>query len=160
MDREGRVVLSRGQTVTESDINALQGEGVDELYAGPDWPDEGPPVAQVLAVAAGAAEAERPSAVGRVESRRHRRYPWPTQMRVLYEDVTPLGPRWEEMDVITLNISSGGFAFLSARLVHVGTRVWAVFETLPDRPCLVAVVRHCTYVSARKYHVGVQFTKE
>jgi|CXWL01.1.fsa_nt_gi hypothetical protein len=88
------------------------------------------------------------------DQRSSERRPWVAHLTLLITD--PLGkPR--TLDVVTHDISTGGFSFIFRQFFHVNTRVRAQFETLPGKPVLDGVVRSCILVGGVHHRVGVQF---
>ncbi len=57
----------------------------------------------------------------------------------------------------TCDLSAQGFSFLYDGFVYPGTIVYTRFESLPGRPLMKGIVRHCTHVDGRRHRVGVEF---
>lgn len=89
------------------------------------------------------------------ELRQQARHVWNTVLRLEITDAD--GSRRREVDVRTLNLSAGGFAFLMRQFVHPGSRVLAEFKALAGKPVVEAVVRSCTPLGGMEHRVGVQF---
>ncbi|MBI3833282.1 MAG: PilZ domain-containing protein [Planctomycetes bacterium] len=82
------------------------------------------------------------------------RHPWVVDISLVIED--PHGkPR--TLDVVTHDISEGGFSFMYQQFIHVGTRIITHFGSIPGHPSLVGVVRNCVYVGSMYHRIGVQF---
>ena len=60
-------------------------------------------------------------------------------------------------DTLTYDLSSAGISFHWRKPVIPNTTVVVWFESLRQRPKLVAEVRHCTHLGGVFYHVGAEF---
>ena len=67
--------------------------------------------------------------------------------------------RTRDMIAETCDLSASGFSFICDHFIHTDTVLYTRFESLPDRPIVKAVVRHCVYLSARQHSVGVEFVE-
>ncbi|MGE3181609.1 MAG: PilZ domain-containing protein [Phycisphaerae bacterium] len=96
-------------------------------------------------------EERRPG--GSKRDRIHDRHAWCVKLSI--QLLEPTGTLKQE--VTTCDLSKGGFAFISHRLIHVGTQLKTIFDMLPSKPRLGGVVRNCIYIQPRQYRVGIQF---
>jgi len=91
----------------------------------------------------------------RANERSSERFPWVTSLALVIID--PQGtPR--TLEVLTHDISAGGFSFVYRQFLHVGSMVRAEFTVLPNRPRLDGIVRNCVHVGGINHRIGVQFT--
>lgn len=157
-DRDGRILIPAGAVLNSDDLKVLAAR---PMYVGPDWLANR---ARTMAVgAAGIAgvsgkgdAASPPNAMGNGEElRRQLRRVWNTMLDL--ELTEQDGSRRRHVRVQTLNLSSGGFAFLHRQFIHPGTRVRAEFQALPGKPIIEGVVRACDQLGGMEHRVGVQF---
>ncbi len=162
-DRTGRVLIQAGTLLGPRHLALLRQRGTLGLYAGPDWdrnpvappPHEKPAKpAEVLAALRG-----RRMGGAKMRVREHERYTWSVVLRLSIEEQNLDGCRRRDVVVRTGDISVSGFAFFYDQYIHPGTLLRARFETVPGRPYLIAVVRNCTHISARRHRIGAQFVK-
>jgi hypothetical protein len=94
---------------------------------------------------------------GLPNERSSERFAWVTSLVLVIID--PQGkPR--TLEVVTHDISSGGFSFVYRQFLHAGSKVVAEFTVLPNRPRLEGVVRNCSHVGGINHRIGVQFIRE
>jgi len=162
-DRTGRVLIQAGTVLGPKHLDLLRERGALGVYAGADWhqpeADAAPPAQigdpkEVLAALRG----RRPER-GQIRVRRNQRHAWSALLNVSIEERSQTGTRYRDLVVRTADISVRGFSFFYDHYIHPGTVVRAHFDMLPHSPCLVAVVRNCTHVSARQHRVGAEFVK-
>jgi hypothetical protein len=149
-DREGRILIPAGAVLNEDDLLMLTSR---QVYVGPDWLANR---ARMMAAGGGSDPAGRPTGMAAGEELREQlRRVWNTTLDL--ELTEQDGSRRRQVRVQTLNLSSGGFAFLHRQFIHPGTRVWAEFQMLPGRPIIEGVVRSCDQLGGMEHRVGVQF---
>lgn len=161
-DDSGRVLIRKGQRLTDLHLQLLQERQAHGVYADETWappstiedldipmasPDE---LVHALQRRSGARKF-----AGRY--RRHHRHAWQARMRLTLEQRSKGLVFRREMSVTTRDISASGFSFLCRQYVHLDTLVYARFEALPGRPLMKAVVRNCEYVSPQMHRVGAEF---
>ncbi len=158
-DRDGRIIIPAGAVLTEEDIAGLKDRS---LFVGQDWLDNR---ARMRAAQAAAREGEPAGSYHLpfdlptgAELRQQQRHVWNTVLNLEITDAD--GSSRRTMSVRTLNLSSGGFAFLMRQFVHPGSRVLAEFKALPGKPVVEAIVRSCTPLGGMEHRVGVQFIGE
>ncbi len=70
-----------------------------------------------------------------------------------------LSIKWGDFEVHaeSVDISTGGFGFISDAPILSGTVITAVFESVPGQPVCEAVVRSCRELPGCSFRVGVSF---
>lgn len=87
---------------------------------------------------------------GRVLSqRRHHRRPHTHEVTLTVDD--------RRLEVVTLDLSAGGFSYLASEAIAEGTELTARFHHAPQTPPSRCVVRHCTRCDDGQYRIGVAF---
>ncbi|MCC7145389.1 MAG: PilZ domain-containing protein [Phycisphaeraceae bacterium] len=152
-DKNGKIVLPAGCRLGETEYNALRQQ---KLFVGNDWfkKASSPPATaepQKIIQDLGKQHTQQASPNDR---REHKRFPWSVALTMQLEES---GGNHRRIEVTTLNISVGGFAFTYRQFIHPGTIVFARFETLPDKPVLKGVVRSCAPIGGMQHRIGVQF---
>ena len=94
------------------------------------------------------------------DSRRHVRNPWNVTLVLELLEKCEDRVQRRTIKVTAHDISRGGFGFSFGQFIHPGTVVRTTFETLPQRPTLVGVVRHCAALGGMRHLVGVQFVEK
>jgi hypothetical protein len=145
-DREGHILIPAGVVLNSDDLTMLAGRSI---YVGPDW------LANRARMAAAPGSNQPVGAAAGENLRQQLRHVW--NMTLDLELTEQDGSRRRALRVQTLNLSSGGFAFLHRQFVHPGTRVLAEFSRLPGRPLIEGVVRCCDALGGMEHRVGVQF---
>lgn len=93
-----------------------------------------------------------------ISKRRQDRKAWNVHLRlIIYEGSASGTPR--DTEAVTHDLSTGGYSFITRYYVHVGATVEATFDTLPQRPTIIGVVRNCIHLGGAMHRVGVQFTE-
>lgn len=150
-DRDGHILIPAGAVLNSEDLKMLAGR---PIFVGPDWLAN-----RARMMASGTAvedtSARPASSAAGEELRQQLRRVWNTTLDL--ELTEQDGSRRRQVRVQTLNLSSGGFAFLHRQFIHPGTRVWAEFQALPGRPVIEGVVRSCDQLGGMQHRVGVQF---
>ncbi len=62
-----------------------------------------------------------------------------------------------QLEAVTLDLSAGGFSFLSGEAIAEGTELTARFHNAPRTPPCRCVVRRCTPGRDGQYRIGVAF---
>lgn len=160
-DFQGRVILRAGLIVDRHLLDAVKARCGEAFYVGPDWPSDGSegddPDATPAEVMHSLSLQHEDDPEDRPENRKHERHQWSVQLTLEIEELTAGGFRRRQLEVMTRNISKGGFAFVFGGYLHPDTKVSARFDTLPGKPRLTGIVRNCTLVSGRQHRIGVQF---
>lgn len=161
-DSAGRVVIRKGQALSREHLHFLDGRGSLAVYAGPDWGEGQPgagPVAQSVTPEELLQSLKRRHGLQsrQEQGRRHPRYPWRCELRVTIQECSDGLPQRREVTVETCNVSAGGFGFISQQFLHIGTIVFACFESLPNQPVMKGIVRYCHHLEVRRHRVGVEF---
>jgi len=89
--------------------------------------------------------------------RAHERRKWTVPLTVELEEVGQYGPASRTIEVSTVDVSRGGFAFVFRQYVFPGTVVRVQFDSLPKRPRLAGSVKSCNLIGGTQHRVGVQF---
>jgi len=89
--------------------------------------------------------------------RRHQRQVWRARLSLTMLAGGALELQGRPVKVSTCDLSAQGFSFLYDAFVYPGTIVYTRFESLPGRPLMKGIVRHCTHVEGRRHRVGVEF---
>jgi hypothetical protein len=161
-DDAGRVLIPQGQVLSPEHLQLLEERGSPALYAGPDW-NQPPPAAEPTKQSVTPEELlqslkRRHGLHSRQEQgRRHPRYPWRCELRVTIEECSDGLPQRREVTVETCDVSAGGFGFITRQFLHIGTIVFACFESLPNQPVMKGIVRYCHHLEVRRHRVGVEF---
>lgn len=157
LDENGRILASAGESLDERRFKALRNctGGTAYVQSEPLSADDPSPGQQVIEQL----EAQEAEADTVHELRRHRRHAWRVPLTLHVVENFCEHPRSRDIFVTTVDLSRGGFAFEFGSYIHPGTRIEALFHTLPRRPNLIAVVRHCQYVSNQRHRVGVEFVE-
>lgn len=93
-----------------------------------------------------------------ISKRGQDRKSWTVHLRlIIHEGAASCTPR--ETEAVTHDLSTGGYSFITRYYVHVGAMVEATFDTLPQRPTIIGVVRNCIHLGGAMHRVGVQFTE-
>jgi hypothetical protein len=90
--------------------------------------------------------------------RRHPRYACRLRVKALFRQIAGFEILDSTLSVWIQNVSLGGLSFVCERFVHNDTLVYTRFESLPHRPVMKSIVRHCTHLEGRRHEVGCQFT--
>ncbi len=160
-DRTGRILIRRGQRLSEDHVRLLAERETRGVYGGSDWP----PAEDSDGTRATASPEELMFALnrrfrsrqdtGRV--RRYARHPWRMRLKItLQENCDGVVYRLELM-VTTCDVSANGFSFICKRFVHPAVILYSRFDTLPNRPVVKGIVRNCVYLESRDHRVGVEF---
>lgn len=163
-DYQGRSILRAGLVVDRHLLEAVKTHLGTAFYVGPDWPDDGS--GENGSAEADASEVfetlsrQHDAGAATAENRKHERHEWSVSLTLQIVEQDPGGIRHRQLEVMTKNISQGGFAFTYNGYLHPGTEVSAIFATLPGKPHLTGVVRNCTLVSGHQHRVGVQFLQK
>jgi hypothetical protein len=159
-DRSGRILIRKGQRLSDQHLELIIDREAWDVYADADWPPPGrsgqgdlwvPTPAELLE----ALKRRRPPRGESNRVRRHTRYQWRGQLRLMLQ-VTGTSQR-QEVVVTTCDLSSQGFSFICDRFVYPDTVVYPHFDSLPSRPVMKGVVRNCVHLEGRQHRVGVQF---
>ncbi|HRX86245.1 MAG TPA: PilZ domain-containing protein [Phycisphaerae bacterium] len=95
-----------------------------------------------------------PTASKRAQDRK----PWSVHLELaIQEPGAHAVPR--KTEAVTHDLSTGGFSFITRNYVHVGAAVEATFDTVPQKPTIIGVVRNCIHLGGAMHRVGVQFTE-
>lgn len=157
-DAEGCILLPAGEIVKSEHLEPpgpCVGEG---LYVGPDWDaaqrTSAGSHAEVVDEAFRRCGAEQSNA----DQRTHPRYTWIFPLTLVLEEGSDHQLAVREIEVLTADLSVGGFSFCYRQYVARDTSVRVQFDSLPTRPRLVAVVRNCRLLEGTRHRIGVQFT--
>ncbi len=101
---------------------------------------------------------QQPLTGGHVHPRQHERHAWRVQRRLILVECGRMGRRLD-LDVVTEDISKGGFAFVCQQYVPPGTIVFLGLEVMAPSAIVKGIVRNCVHVQGRKHRVGVQFVR-
>ena len=163
-DQSGRLLLTADTVLGPNHLNLLKRFPGDELFVCSDWKEpesefgddkQSTPAAVIKQLAE--IQRKRQSDCQFIE-RKHERKSWNAVITLVIEEMVEKElARHREIEVTTLDISAGGYAFMFKEFVNPGTVVRARFEGLPNKPILVGVVRNCVDVDATQHRVGVQF---
>ena len=161
-DKSGRVLIRAGQVLTQEHLQSLGTKLITGVYGGEGWgaaeePSECEPatpasVMEELVRRHGDTEAT-------TDQRAHQRQKWTVPLTVQLEERGQYGPTCRTIEVSTVDISCGGFAFVFRQYISPGTTVRVQFDSLPNRPRLEGAVRGCILIGGNQHRVGVQFTE-
>ena len=93
------------------------------------------------------------------DERSSERHTWSVPLLIEVQASTKGLSAGRKLEVRTIDISTSGFAFDYRQYLAVGTRVRVRFESLPNQPRLVGVVRNCRLIHGGRHRVGVQFAQ-
>lgn len=94
----------------------------------------------------------------RAQPRASKRTRWRAEVEVQIDETMGGGVRTRSDHVRTLDISTGGIAFLFQSYVQPGAGV-SIDLPLPGKPCVEGVVRNCVHMRGRFHRVGVQLRR-
>ncbi len=180
-DREGRVLIPRGERLTEAHFEILKRRRSASVYVGDDWhedalratadsagtpaavaPNSDPPApanspeaqeqCELLDILQSRADAMPEIAV----PRRHDRRQWTVSLEIVIEEHSPEGTRQRPVTVTTCDISETGLGFSYKHYIHPGSIIRARFDTLPGTPTLTAVVCYCHHTGAQRHRIGAE----
>ena len=157
-DHAGNVLVRQGQVLDQNQLRQL---GRRVLYVGPDWPSESAdrqPEEDTPEEVIQALADQRGQEITTQERRKQARHDWDVKLSLEIEEED----QWQAVsrrtiEVITKDLSTGGFAFIHSQFIHPGSRVRARFDVLPHRPILSGVVRSCVKIEGVRHRVGVEF---
>lgn len=160
-DRDGRTLIPGRQTLTADHLASLEKRGQVLLYAGDDWPPPEPEPSETDAQPANeedlmAALRQRCAKADDNATRRHERHEWAVMLKLSIEEKTGEGVRRRELTVTTCDLSASGLAFYYRHYIHPGSVLFTCFDSLPGKPRVKAVVRHCTHISATEHRIGAE----
>lgn len=158
LDETGRRVLPGGADVTAQARRLVERRCGAIFYVDHEWPEE-------LSARADSSDAVIKTLASRhaprgPQQREHERHSWTVSLSLTLIERSTAGARERHLDVVTHDISRGGFSFVARCYVHPGTVVSARVEALPNRPVLRGVVRNCAHIRGSDHRVGVQFLAE
>ncbi len=156
-DADGRILVVAGTNLSSAHLRKLGQRVITGLYAGPDWGDvqtgrtvSASEVMDDLFRRSGQA---KPSA----NQREHARHDWAVPLTLVIEERGEYGAVAREIEVTSVDISLGGFAFTFRQYIGAGTRVRAQFDMLPHQPRVDGVVRSCRLAEGHRHRIGVEF---
>ncbi len=91
------------------------------------------------------------------ERRRQARHAWDVNLTLDIEENLSQAVSRRTINVVTTDLSTGGFAFLHRQYIHPGSVIRARFDALPRRPVLAGVVRSCIKTQGIDHRIGVEF---
>lgn len=160
-NRNGHTLIAGQQVLTADHLAALEKSGQVLLFAGDDWPapEPEPPAAEedlqdepdlmdALRQRCGKPTSSSP--------RRHERHDWAVLLKLSIEEKSEEGTRRRDLTVTTCDLSASGLAFYHRHYLHPGSIIHTRFDSLPGKPCVKAVVRHCTHLEANKHRIGAE----
>jgi hypothetical protein len=158
-DDGGRILVRAGETLTEEHLQNLAQPGSPALFTDRDWnaPQEPaqPPTMNPKELAA-ALQRRCGVRPGQGPGRRHQRHPWQCQLQITIQD--SIGSRHlRRIEAETIDVSIGGFGFVSSHFIYIGTIIFARLACLPSRPVVKGIVRNCQHLEGRRHRVGVEF---
>ncbi len=164
-DRGGRVLLRAGEVFTAQARARLRQRGCLGLYlrelvsAAGDEPRPHPGDSDPNDVVAALERQQAGAATRDPNRRRHERHSWSAVLELDLEERTPEGVAKRKLKVKTDDISARGMSFFHHHYLHPGSIIRARFDSLEGRPCLTAIVRHCTHVEGQQHRIGAEFVK-
>ena len=93
------------------------------------------------------------------ERREHERFTWCVPLELEIEESSGNCVTQRSLDVVTYDISRGGFAFLVRGYIHSGSLIRASFPSLEGSPRVDGIVRNCRYFGDNQHRVGVEFVE-
>jgi hypothetical protein len=156
-DAEGRILLPAGEVVRPEHLERPGPYAGEGLYVGPDWDapqgaSAGSPAEVVRSVFLRHGAKEPNS-----DQRTYLRHAWSVPLTLVIEETAGCRRAPREIEVLTADLSLGGFAFYYRQYVARETSVRVQFDSLPTRPRLVGVVRNCRLLEGTRHRIGVQF---
>ena len=171
MDIDGRTLFPAGRKLSETDIQniAKRGGYVEDASSvdkepteqvaeqpsadEPSLKEDAQQIMQDLSMQHGSSKGKGS------ERREHVRRNWQTVINIIVEQQgCSLVSEGAQMQVVTQDISSGGFGFVTNRYMYAGTRVLATFDALPNKPTLRGVICDCHLIGGMQHRVGIRFT--
>lgn len=165
-DRSGRILVRRGQRLSEAHMKLLLDRKVGSIYTEMEWqsPEQQAEEAHSQQESTPdelmrALHRKNDAGRGKKQVRKHERHTWRVDMRLVVREFSGDMVQMRQLRVKTCDVSAKGFAFVSDRFLHPGSVVYACFESLPNRPLMKGIVRNCTHLSGRQHRSGVEFDK-
>lgn len=164
-DENGRLLLTADTVLGPKHLQLLEKMPGDALFVDLDTqePEQNvevaePPTPQDVIEQLEKVQGEKARSAGEFVERRHERKVWNAVLTLVIEEHLDGGyVRHRQVEVTTVDISAGGFAFMHNKAINAETVVRARFEGLPQKPVLIGVVRNCRLVDGKQHRVGVQF---
>ena len=161
-DKNGRVLIRSGQVLTQEHLQFLGTKLITGVYGSEGWGVAEDPWGASPATPASVMD-ELFRRHGGTETtanqRAHERQQWTVPLTVQLEERGQYGPTCRTIEVSTVDISRGGFAFVFRQYISPGTIVRVQFDSLRNRPRLEGKVRGCILIGGNQHRVGVKFTE-
>lgn len=87
--------------------------------------------------------------------RKHERHSWSVPLRITV--TSPETNHERTLNVVSHDISKGGFSFVADHYIHPESQVTTTFNSLPNKPVIAGTVRSCFLADGMSHRVGVQF---
>lgn len=148
LDDQGRIIIKAGSILDEFTLSVLP----QTVYIGqPNNPyNSASDVVDGLFLRLG-----KSRAVGNQRSSERR--DWAVNLSIFIERHNARDVNRRTADVVTRDISRGGFSFLYNQYLPEGALIMVVFDMLPGMPVVQGVVRSCRLLEGMKHCVGVAF---
>ena len=101
----------------------------------------------------------QPAGLAGVEKRQYERLLWLRGVTIWIAEESGSGRRTRKVQVLTHDISQGGFSFAFGQYLNSGTAVCALFDCLPNQPVIGGAIRYCVLLGGTHHRIGVQFTR-
>ncbi len=148
LDDQGRIIIEAGSILDELTLSVLP----QTVYVGP--PDA--PYKSASDVVDGLfLRSDKNKATG--NQRSSERNALAINLSITIEQRNAHDVTRSTKDVVTQDISRGGFSFLYNQYLPVGSLIMATFDMLPGTPEVQGVVRSCRLIEGMKHRVGVAF---
>lgn len=161
-DATGRVLVRAGKVLTQDHLQLLGTKLITGVYGGEGWGAgaelEAPEPATPTSVMEELVQRHGGTKTAK-NQRSHERHKWTVPLTLELEESGQYGPTRRTIQVSTVDISRGGFAFAFRQYVFPGTIVRAQFDSLPKCPRLEGSVTGCILLGGNQHRVGVQFTQ-
>lgn len=161
-DATGRVLVRAGEILTQNHLQLLGIRLITGVYGGEGWGAGAEPEAPESVTPASVMQDlfQRHGGTKAAENQRsYARHKWTVPLTVELEEVGQYAHTRRTIQVSTVDISRGGFAFVFKQYVAPGAIVRAQFDSLPKRPRLEGLVTGCVLLGGNQHRVGVQFTQ-
>jgi len=165
-DKNGRVLVTAGKSVGLDDLTQLCTRLRDRVYVSEDeWPSDAEEPERSERESTEQSKIDSPDKLidsierinrGTESDRQHERKEWATKATLRLNGTHDK----RHMNVVTHDISQGGFSFISESYIAAGTPVFATFRVGAEDATFSGIVRSCKIVTAPKHLIGVQFVKK
>ncbi|QEP41696.1 PilZ domain-containing protein [Ectothiorhodospiraceae bacterium BW-2] len=100
---------------------------------------------------------KHPKSTRNQDERRYQRNRWRTSCSAKLQMIDEASTKEQNVEIVTYDISQGGFSFISKENIKIGTIVTVIFDMLETKPVIRSEVRSSVFIRDTQYRIGVCF---